>query len=47
MGDSVQAKRAAWNLAGRIAWYSGHALYRAGLWLCGVAGDFDGRADSV
>lgn len=39
-------ERAAWNLAGRLAMIAGRALYRVGLWLCGVAGDFDGRADA-
>lgn len=35
----------AWNTAGALAWHLGWALRGLGLWLAGLAGDFDGRAD--
>lgn len=39
-----------WNAAGWLAWWVGVSVTRGpiqrfGLWLCGLAGDFDGRAD--
>lgn len=35
-----------WNAAGWLAWYIGHGLYDLGLWLCGLAGSLDGKADN-
>jgi hypothetical protein len=35
----------AWDTAGWCAWHIGSALHDLGLWLCGVAGYLDARAD--
>lgn len=37
----------AWNAAGRLTMLLGQALHTAGLALCGLAGDFDARADNA
>lgn len=36
-----------WNTAGSLAFRLGSAFYSFGLWLCGLAGSLDGRADTV
>lgn len=35
------------NLTGKVAWRTGRALNRVGLWLCGRAGALDAMADEA